>query len=256
MGLIRIKPTFSSRNRALSGAVFYLPAGAAFRAMTLPLTTKSRAPLSPHARGVMLMLASTVFFTANVLLTRLLGEVQAVDVWLICCARFVVGLVLIGLFFRREFQPVRLVRSRKLAERGIVGGLGVFGFYLTVVHIGAGRATFINTTYIGIGALLAVWILGERFRVSVAAGSLIALTGLALLTNAFGATAQAGYYDLVAVAVALGSAWVVITIRQLHATDTPPPSPPPSAFTVCCSAACPRYFTGRRSPSRRGACFF
>lgn len=165
------------------------------------------------------MLASTVFFTANVLLTRLLGEVQSVDVWLICCARFIVGLGLIGTFFRRDVQPVHLLRNRKLVERGLVGGLGVFGFYLTVVHLGAGRATFINTTYIGIGALLAVWILGERFRAPVAIGSLIALTGLALLTNAFGGNARASYYDLIAVVVALASAWVVITIRQLHATE-------------------------------------
>lgn len=186
----------------------------------MSLTTKSTsAPLSPHARGVMLMVVSTACFTANVLLTRALGQMQAVDVWLICCARFAVGIALIGVFYRREVQPAHLFRHRKLAERGIVGALGVYGFYLTVVHLGAGRATFINTTYIGMGALLAVWILRERFRVSVAAGSAVALAGLALLTNAFGANAHASYYDLVAVIVAFGSAWVVITIRQLHATE-------------------------------------
>ncbi|HEX2854883.1 MAG TPA: DMT family transporter [Opitutaceae bacterium] len=184
-----------------------------------PANPSPRPPLSPHVRGVLLMVASTVFFTANVLLTRVLGQGQRVDVWLICCARFAIGLALIGVFYRRDVQPRHLFRNRKLAERGLVGSLGVYGFYLTVVHLGAGRATFINTTYVGIGALLAVWILGERFRIAVAAGSVVALAGLALLTNAFGTNAHASAYDLLAVVVAFGSAWVVITIRQLHATE-------------------------------------
>ena len=46
-----------------------------------------------------------------------------------------------------------------------------------------------------------------------------ALGGLALLTNAFAADSHASIYDLVAVVAALASAYVVITIRQLHATE-------------------------------------
>ena len=38
------------------------------------------------------MLLSTAAFTANVLLIRALGQVQSVNVWLIYCTRFVVGL--------------------------------------------------------------------------------------------------------------------------------------------------------------------
>lgn len=186
----------------------------------MPSDTKSKRTLcSPHACSVLLMLTSAMCFAVNVLLIRVLGQVQSVDVWLICCARFAVGLGLIGVFYRREFQPAHLFQNRKLVERGIVGCLGTCGFYLTVMHLGAGRATFINTTYIGMGALLAVWLLGERFRIAVAAGSLVALTGLALLTHAFQAGTHASYCDLLALAVALASAWVIITIRQLHATE-------------------------------------
>ena len=45
-----------------------------------------------HARAVALMLLSTVCFTANVLLVRMLSELGFSNVWLVSCARFVVGL--------------------------------------------------------------------------------------------------------------------------------------------------------------------
>lgn len=172
-----------------------------------------------HLRGIWLMLASAACFTTNVLLIRALGEVQTVSVWLVTCARFVVGLAVIGALFRREVRLGRLFTNGKLATRGILGGISVWGYYLTIIHLGAGRATFINNTYVIFGALLAVWLIGERFRRVLAAGSLAALTGLALLTNAFDATSPPGPYDLLAVLVALASGYVVVTIRQLHATD-------------------------------------
>lgn len=172
-----------------------------------------------HARAVALMLLSTVCFTANVLLVRLLGEIGFSNVWLVSCARFVVGFAVIGAAYRGEWQPRHLVTNRKLIERGLLGGFGVYVTYLAVVKAGAGRATFINNTYVVWGALLAAWVLRERLRPAVVTGSVIALTGLALLTNIFAAGSHAGIYDGVAVLSALLSAWVVVTIRQLHATE-------------------------------------
>ena len=165
------------------------------------------------------MLLSAAAFTANVLLIRALGQVQSVNIWLICCVRFVVGLALVASVYRREFQPVNLVRHSKLVSRGIVGGLTVCGYYLTIVHLGAGRASFINNTYVIFGGLVAVGMLGERFRPALATGGLAGLAGLALLTNAFGTGSHASLYDLLGVVVALGSGYVVVTIRQLHATE-------------------------------------
>ncbi|MEO7412768.1 MAG: DMT family transporter [Opitutaceae bacterium] len=207
------------RDRAVSGAVFCSHEEA-------PPTTHDDSHLpaasagsSHHARGVWLMLLSATCFTINVLLTRALGEMQTVSVWLICTVRFVVGIGMVAVLYRREVRPSHLFLNRKLVERGLVGGLTVVGFYLTILRLGAGRATFINTTYVVFGGLLAMWILGERFRIAIAAGGGIALAGLALLTGAFGADSQASLYDLVGIVTALGSAWVVVTIRQLHATE-------------------------------------
>jgi drug/metabolite transporter (DMT)-like permease len=67
--------------------------------------------------------------------------------------------------------------------------------------------------------LLAAWVLHEKLRPAVITGSVLALSGLALLTNIFAAGAHASIYDGVAVCSALLSAYVVVTIRQLHATE-------------------------------------
>jgi drug/metabolite transporter (DMT)-like permease len=145
--------------------------------------------------------------------------VQAVNVWLVSNVRFVAGLAVLLLLYPRETQFRRLFSRRKLALRGLIGGASVYGFYLTVINLGAGRATFINNTYVIFGALMAVWLLGERFRASLAVGILGALAGLALLTNALGRDGHASIYDLIGVITAIGAAYVVITIRQLHATE-------------------------------------
>jgi len=131
----------------------------------------------------------------------------------------VVGLGLISAVYWKEFQPAHLVRSRKLVERGVVGGFGVYLTYLAVVRLGAGRATFIGNTYVIWGALLAAWMLHEKLRPGVLIGGAAALAGLGLLTNVFSTTAHPGPYDLIAFIGALLSAYVVVTIRQLHDTE-------------------------------------
>lgn len=175
---------------------------------------------SLHARGVRFMLLSAACFTANALIIRALGTVQAVDVWLLACVRFTVGLGVIMAVFRvgpESFQPRHLYLHRRLMVRGLIGGIGVYSYYLTVVKLGAGRATFVNNTYVIMGAVLAVLVLGERFRPALAVGGGLALAGLALLTNVFSTGVGIGIYDGIAILSALASAYVVVTIRQLHA---------------------------------------
>ena len=166
------------------------------------------------------MLLATLCFTANALIIRALGTVQSVDVWLLVCVRFITGLCLIMTVFRfgpEAFEPRNLYRHRRLIGRGVAGAIGVYTYYISLIHLGAGRATFINTNYVAIGALFAVVMLGERFRPILLVSGLAALAGLALITNVLSTGATVSWYDLVAVISALASAYVVVTIRQLHA---------------------------------------
>jgi drug/metabolite transporter (DMT)-like permease len=67
--------------------------------------------------------------------------------------------------------------------------------------------------------LLAVWALRERLRPALLIGAVTTLLGLALLTNPFSRGVSAGAYDALGLLVALGSAWIIVTIRQLHRTE-------------------------------------
>lgn len=172
-----------------------------------------------HRRALSLMVLSAVVFTANVLLVRALGQMGQANIWLISCVRFVVGLALIAIAYRREFAPTHLWRNTLLVQRGILGGFGVYVTYLCVVQLGAGRAIFINNTYVIWGALLAAWLLHERLRSAVLIGSVTAIAGLALLTHVFSLTSHPGLFDLVAFGSAWLSGYIVVTIRQLHGTE-------------------------------------
>jgi len=165
------------------------------------------------------MLLSAASFTTNVLLVRALNELHFANIWLVSCARFIVGLAVVAVVYRQDWQPRHLVRHGKLIQRGLAGGIGVYLTYLCVVRLGAGRATFINNTYVIWGALLAAWLLKEKLRSALFIGGVLALAGLALLTKVFSTSAAPGLYDGLAVLSALISAWVVVTIRQLHATE-------------------------------------
>lgn len=165
------------------------------------------------------MLASTACFTANVLIIRALGTVEAVDVWTISLVRFVAGIGLLLAAYRRETRYRRVFCKPQLMLRGLVGGIAVCGYYLTILHLGAGLATFIGNTYVILAALMAVFMLGERLRLPLVLGGVAALAGLALLTDAFGSGKHSALYEAVAVLTAVASAYVVITIRQLHATE-------------------------------------
>ena len=177
---------------------------------------------APNVRhGVTLMVLSTGFFVANALVIRLLGTRFAVDSWLLSAVRFVVGIALIVVLFRpgRVFQFNNLYRNPQLIVRGVVGGIGVYFYYLTVIHLGAGRATFISNTYVVIAAVMAVVLLKEPLSPALIAGSTASVLGVALLTGVIGAPQTVGWYDLIAVLGAVASAVVVVTIRQLHRTE-------------------------------------
>jgi len=184
------------------------------------MTQSHPVPANPHhARGLALMVLSTAGFTANILLIRAFGALEGTNMWFLVCMRFLTGLLVISTLYHREFQPLHLFRNRRLIARGIIGGLGTVAYYITIEHLGAGRATFIGNTYVIWGGLLAVWVLGERFTVPLAVGCITTLTGLAILTHVFSTALHPGIYDLLALATAFASATVIVLIRSLHHTE-------------------------------------
>lgn len=181
--------------------------------------TTATTTVVPHS-GRRLMFLAAGCFIANVLFIRALGEGGG-DVWTTTALRFAAGLALCLTFQRRSLDVVALFTHPRLILRGLVGGAATYGLYLSIVHIGAGRAVFLNNTYVILSSLLAVWMLRERFRLSLATGALAALAGLGLLTGAIFGQLHIGPYDLVAIASAFAAAWIVVAIRQLHREGVP-----------------------------------
>jgi drug/metabolite transporter (DMT)-like permease len=173
-------------------------------------------------RGRVLMLASTAFFIANVLLVREVGTRWAITPWLLSASRFIIGLGLV-------FLPIMpggpvdvrsLLRSPLVVTRGVVGGAAVAVYYVTIPALGAGRATFINNTYILWGALLAAIFLRERLQPRMLVALMVGLVGVGLLTGVSPQGWDFSRADLLAVAGAVGSAIVVVVIRQLRHRET------------------------------------
>ncbi|MBE2213981.1 MAG: DMT family transporter [Opitutaceae bacterium] len=181
------------------------------------------APASRYAaRGRVLMLASALFFIANVLLVRAIGTHFAVDTWMLSSVRFLIGLGLVFL----PLMPGGAVNLRSLwrnplvIARGVIGGSAVAIFYATIPELGAGRATFVNNTYILWGALLAALFLREHLQARMVVALLLGLLGVGLLTGVSAHGWAFSRADALAILGAVFSAIVIVIIRRLREHET------------------------------------
>jgi len=181
------------------------------------------APDAGHARrGRVLMLASAVFFIANVLLVRAIGARYALDAWVISSTRFLIGLaiVFLPLMPGGAVNLRSLLRSPLVIARGVIGGTAVAIFYATIPDLGAGRATFINNTYILWGALMAALFLRERVQARMVGAMLVGLVGVGLLTGVSAHGWAFSRADALAILGSVFSAIVVVIIRRLREHET------------------------------------
>ena len=178
----------------------------------------------PDHRSLILMLASVVLFSINTLLIRAISQhFPAADGWIASLFRGVVGMaVVIALHGGgRGLRMDRLFASRLVAIRGIVGGLAIVVFYITIVKLGAARAVILNLTYpVFASVIAAVW-LKEKLSRSSVAWMLVGLCGLAVFLSDDGKLLHPSVYDLLALAGAAAAGWVVVIIRRLRHDEHP-----------------------------------
>lgn len=175
-----------------------------------------------ESRGVLLMLASVVLFAVNVLLIRGLAlHVPAIDGWMATLFRSIAGTVVVILCFAPggHLSLRRVFTSPLLVLRGILGAVGIILFYITVVHLGAGRAVVLNLTYPMFAALIAAVWLREALRPVTFLWIFAGFVGLCLFLTGGRGTESTLSYDLLGLAGAVVAAVVVVVIRRLHATE-------------------------------------
>jgi drug/metabolite transporter (DMT)-like permease len=178
----------------------------------------------PDLRGVLWMLASVVLFAGNTLLIRAASEVTGVaDGWMATLFRGVIGVVLLQALYRkgRGLDWGRMFSSRLVVMRGLIGGAAIICFYITIVKLGAGRATVINLTYPMFATVIAAFWLKEKVRMATRIWLAVALAGLVVfLSDGKSALAPSGW-DLLALLGALAAGWVVVIIRKLRHDEHP-----------------------------------
>ncbi len=161
------------------------------------------------------MLVSVLCLVVNFLVVRSLGQ-QGIDAWTLVSIRFTVGMVVVAIVYRPKFQPLHLLTSPRLIARGVIGAITTVAFYQAIIYLGAGRATFINNTYVVWAGLFAVWFLGEKLKPRLMLSCAASLIGIALLTKVLNTGVSPSPYDGLALLTAFGSASVAVLIRSLH----------------------------------------
>jgi drug/metabolite transporter (DMT)-like permease len=179
---------------------------------------------SPDLRSVMLMLGSVVLFAANTLAIRAIAlRFPEADGWLASLFRGVVGLIVVFALhgWGRGLQPRRLFASRLITMRGIVGGITIIIFYVTIVKLGAARAVILNLTYPVFGTLIAAFWLKEKLSRAAIGWMVVGLCGLAIYLGEDGQLMHPSPYDLLALLGAAMAGWVVVVIRRLRHEEHP-----------------------------------
>lgn len=169
------------------------------------------------------MLGSLVGFTGMALLVMYLGSARAVSPWWALLFRALAGIMVVAVIYGpgNNVSFRRAATGRLLVSRGVLGALGTAAYYLTLPELGAGKATLIGNTWTIWAALLAVPMLGERMTVRKTIGLILAVVGIALITELErGELSQFGRHEVIAVAGALVAACVVVVIRQLTLTES------------------------------------
>jgi len=175
-------------------------------------------------RGVLWMLASAVLFAGNTLLIRAAALIsEDANGWVATFFRGAVGVFLLLLFYSRgkKLSWRRMFGNRLVVMRGVVGSLSIICFYVTIVHLGAGRSIVINLTYPMFGTVIAAYWLKERVDFVTKCWLVIALVGLVIFLSDGSMGLQVSFYDVVGLVGAIASGFVIVIIRKLRSEEHP-----------------------------------
>ncbi|MEY3895134.1 MAG: hypothetical protein RLZZ214_653 [Verrucomicrobiota bacterium] len=175
-------------------------------------------------RSVMLMLGSVVLFAANTLMIRAVAlHTPAADGWVAILFRGAVGLAVVYALFGsgRGLDLKRMFSGRLITIRGVVGALSTIAFYVTIIKLGAARAVILNLTYPIFASVIAAFWLKEKISRAAMVWMLVGFCGLVVFLSDDGQLLSPSAYDLLALAGAVGSGWVVVIIRRLRHEEHP-----------------------------------
>lgn len=154
-------------------------------------------PLLLRFRGIPQLVVSSFFFALMAFCARLTAG--RIGVGQLVCARFLMGLLFLAVYFPATGRRPRYGRPSLWAARGIFGGAAVYFYFMSIERLSVGPAVLLNCLW-PIWATLFSWVfLKERLSSHLGAGLLLSTVGAGLV---IWSTVQQG----VAVSVGLGAA--------------------------------------------------
>lgn len=174
--------------------------------------------------GTLWMLASVVLFSANTLLIKAASLASlAADGWVALLLRGGIGVILLYALYSKggKLRWRRMFSNPLVIARGVVGGVAIIFFYITITELGAARATVLNLTYPMFATVIAAFWLGEKVPMATRCWLVVAVVGLLVFLGVGSLVGMPSGYDLLGLLGALAAGWVVVIIRRLRHEEHP-----------------------------------
>lgn len=174
-------------------------------------------------KGAFLIVGSSVAYAGMSVLIKQV-TLMGIDSYKTTLFRFVIGLALLAT--AALFGRIKLVFNKGwlLFVRGLVGGVCVFLFFLTISHIGIAKGTVLVFTSTIFASLFSVLLLKERISLwkwLVVAAAMVGIYFVATSrTGGSVSWTSFGPYELAGITAGVLSGLVKCMIKKLHATDT------------------------------------
>ncbi len=174
--------------------------------------------MNTKLKGIILSLGANVCFTTMAIL---IGYLKDISSFTSAFIRFGVGLLVIILGIVTGIWKFQLIHKRLLCLRGIIGGIVITLFFLTLTKIGIGRATLISHLYPAFAAIFALYFIKEKLTIQKLFSFGLAFGGIYVLSKAKGITNESFLvWDILALTGAILAGVAVVIIKKLHETDS------------------------------------
>ena len=172
-------------------------------------------------RGAVLMVSASVVFC---LMSGLVKSASDIDSYKITLFRFIIGLGLLSTAAMFGWIKLTFSHGPFLFLRGLIGGIAVFIFYLSISKLGLGKATVISYSFPIFGSICSVIFLKEKIKLFKAVAIVMAFCGIYLLVadanGGFSFWQSLGKYEAISVFGAVLGGLAVVLIKKLHDTDS------------------------------------
>lgn len=172
--------------------------------------------MTPHTRGALLMLGSTVFFGCMAVAIRLAS--QSLHTFEIAFFRNFFGLcATLPLVLRHGPAFFRTTQLSRYGVRCLIGILSMFAGFWAIGHLPLAQAVSLSYSTPLFVTIAAVWFLGEQVRARRWAAVVVGFIGVLIIVRPGSDSFSGG--TLIALSAAVLSGFVAIQIKQLSATE-------------------------------------